>query len=143
MISFEYNQLPARVVFGSGTLGRLAAEVDSLGCKRAFVLCGARLAKTADPLGLLGARGVGSSTEAEMHTPVEVTDSVLRQVTDAGTDCLVALGGGSVIGLGKALALRTDFPQIVVPTAALGRALPRIRHHQPKLAVADPPAATH
>ena len=35
-------------------------------------------------------------------------------------DCLLSLGGGSTTGLGKALALRTDLPQIVVPTTYAG-----------------------
>ena len=35
-------------------------------------------------------------------------------------DCTVALGGGSTTGLGKAIALRTDLPQIVVPTTYAG-----------------------
>ncbi|WP_369818241.1 maleylacetate reductase [Novosphingobium sp. ST904] len=35
-------------------------------------------------------------------------------------DCLVAIGGGSTTGLGKAIALRTDLPQIVIPTTYAG-----------------------
>ena len=41
-------------------------------------------------------------------------------VTAAGADCVVALGGGSTIGLGKAIALRTDMPQVVIPTTYAG-----------------------
>jgi maleylacetate reductase len=55
-----------------------------------------------------------------MHTPVEVTERALAAVRAAGADCLVALGGGSTTGLGKALALRTDLPQIVIPTTYAG-----------------------
>ena len=32
----------------------------------------------------------------------------------------MALGGGSAIGLGKAIALRTDLPQIAIPTTYAG-----------------------
>ena len=39
---------------------------------------------------------------------------------DLGLDCTIALGGGSTIGLGKAIALRTDLPQIVIPTTYAG-----------------------
>jgi maleylacetate reductase len=55
-----------------------------------------------------------------MHTPVEVTERAMRALSEAGADCLVALGGGSTTGLGKALAYRTDLPQIVVPTTYAG-----------------------
>src|SRR3546814_9486770 len=35
-------------------------------------------------------------------------------------DCRGAIGGGSTTGLGKAIALRTDLPQIVIPTTYAG-----------------------
>jgi maleylacetate reductase len=41
-------------------------------------------------------------------------------VLRAQADCLVSLGGGSTIGLGKALALRTDLPQVAIPTTYAG-----------------------
>ena len=41
-----------------------------------------------------------------MHTPVAVTEAALA-AWPRGADCVVALGGGSTIGLGKAIALRT------------------------------------
>jgi alcohol dehydrogenase class IV len=41
-------------------------------------------------------------------------------VRERQADCTVALGGGSTTGLGKAIALRTDLPQIVVPTTYAG-----------------------
>ena len=55
-----------------------------------------------------------------MHTPVEVTETALAAALDQRADGLVAVGGGSTTGLGKALALRTDLPQIVVPTTYAG-----------------------
>ena len=55
-----------------------------------------------------------------MHTPVEVTEDALAFVQKSGVDCLVALGGGSTIGLAKAIALRTDLPQIAIPTTYAG-----------------------
>jgi maleylacetate reductase len=44
----------------------------------------------------------------------------MRVVTDLGADCVVSLGGGSTTGLGKAIAYRTDLPQIVIPTTYAG-----------------------
>jgi len=35
-------------------------------------------------------------------------------------DCTVAIGGGSTIGLGKAIALRTGLPQLAIPTTYAG-----------------------
>jgi maleylacetate reductase len=68
----------------------------------------------------LGALAVGHYAGATMHTPVEVTERALQQVLALDADLLIALGGGSTTGLGKAIALRTDLPQIVIPTTYAG-----------------------
>lgn len=122
MNPFEYTALPGRVVFGHGTLPRVADEMALLGTTRAFILCDSVHATAAGERlhELLGTLAVGQSTGAAMHTPVEVTEKVLIQVRAAAPDCLVALGGGSTTGLSKALALRTGLPQIVVPTTYAG-----------------------
>ena len=55
-----------------------------------------------------------------MHTPVEVTEAAVAAYGAAAADCVVALGGGSTIGLGKAIALRTGADQVAVPTTYAG-----------------------
>ncbi|RUX66912.1 iron-containing alcohol dehydrogenase, partial [Mesorhizobium sp. M2A.F.Ca.ET.040.01.1.1] len=55
-----------------------------------------------------------------MHTPVSVTEDALRVAAELQADGLVAVGGGSTTGLAKAIALRTDLPQIVMPTTYAG-----------------------
>lgn len=104
-------------MFGSGTLASLADEVRALGASRALLIGGGRRALAVPPLGsLLAAEFDG----AVMHTPVDVTENALAVVREHHVDCLVAVGGGSAIGLAKALALRTDLPQVVVPTTYAG-----------------------
>src|SRR6266446_2978075 len=122
MDAFEYTALGSRVVFGHGTVARVADEVNLLGCSRAFVLSDKHHEKAAAVrlLEVLGDRAVGLSTEAAMHTPVEVTEGVLQRMSEAFPDCLVSLGGGSTTGLSKALALRTGLPQIAIPTTYAG-----------------------
>ena len=44
----------------------------------------------------------------------------MKVMASTRADCTVAIGGGSTIGLGKAIALRTDLPQIAVPTTYAG-----------------------
>ncbi len=122
MDAFEYTPLHGRVVFGHGTLARVAEELSLLGCRRAFALSDPHHAKTAAAklLEVLGDRAVGLSTDAVMHTPVEVTERVLDRVSEASPDCLVSLGGGSTTGLSKAVAFRTGLPQIAIPTTYAG-----------------------
>jgi alcohol dehydrogenase class IV len=55
-----------------------------------------------------------------MHTPVDVTGQAMAVVAAERIDGTVAIGGGSTTGLGKAIALRTDLPQIVIPTTYAG-----------------------
>lgn len=122
MEAFDYTPVQGRVVFGCGTLDRIAEEMSLMGCSRAFVLSDIHHEKTATAkvLELLGDRAVGLSTDAAMHTPVDVTEQVRKKLESVSPDCLVALGGGSTIGLSKALALRTGLPQIAIPTTYAG-----------------------
>jgi maleylacetate reductase len=68
----------------------------------------------------IGPLAAGVFCEAAMHTPVAVTRDALAAFDAARADCLVSLGGGSTIGLGKAIAWRNDAPQIVVATTYAG-----------------------
>ena len=121
MEAFVYNGLPARVIFGSGTLGRLGAELERLDCRHAFLLATPQQEGSVRALAeTLGGRAAGVFAGAAMHTPIEVTEAALAAFEQAGADCTVALGGGSTTGLGKALALRTDRPQVVIPTTYAG-----------------------
>ena len=119
--AFTYQINPARIVFGPGTLARVAEEITGQGCRRALILSTPFQKPDADQLSQqLGRLSVGVFAEAAMHTPVEVTERALAAYAGTGADCVVALGGGSTIGLGKAIAYRTDAPQIVVATTYAG-----------------------
>ena len=121
MQPFTYVGAPSRVVFGFGVLDCVPDEVKALGCGRALVLSTPQQAGDARGLSeRLGGLGAGVFTDATMHTPVEVTERAMQAVRASGADCTVALGGGSTTGLGKAIALRTDLPQIVIPTTYAG-----------------------
>ncbi len=119
--TFVYNANPGRVIFGGGTLSRLAAEVERLGLSRVLVLATPVQEASAQELSRqIGARSAGVFADARMHTPVEITDKAMAVVAERRIDGLVAVGGGSTTGLAKAIALRTDLPQIVAPTTYAG-----------------------
>jgi alcohol dehydrogenase class IV len=118
---FVFNGNPARVIFGSGTLPRLPEEIDRLGVRRVLVLSTPEQAVEAQRLAdLIGERSVGIFVGARMHTPTDVTAKAMAEVERLQADALVSVGGGSTTGLGKAIAFRTDLPQIVVPTTYAG-----------------------
>jgi maleylacetate reductase len=119
--SFAVTIAPVRVRFGDPVAEMVAPEVERLGCHRALVLSTpTRLDLPQAVVAALGPLSAGLYPHAQMHTPVEVTETALRHVQSCKADVLVAVGGGSVIGLSKALALRTGLPQIVIPTTYAG-----------------------
>jgi len=121
MRSFTYQASPVRVVFGAGTLSRLPGEVERLGMSRALVLTtGNRQQQASQIAAMLGDRCAGVFAGAVMHTPVEVTGRAMVRVNELKADGVVAIGGGSTTGLGKAIAFRTDLPQVVVPSSYAG-----------------------
>ncbi|HTH75852.1 MAG TPA: maleylacetate reductase [Trinickia sp.] len=120
-IPFLYEALPSRVRFGHGTRSQVGEEAERLGISRALLLYGPPHAAVADELAdRLGPRHAASFDGARMHTPVEVTAEVMTMVAAHGIDGVVAIGGGSTTGLAKAIALRTDLPQIILPTTYAG-----------------------
>lgn len=119
--SFQATFNPARILFGSGRLGDVAAEIAGQGASRALILSTPFQKHDAEALAAsLGDSAAGVFSGAAMHTPVDVTETALAAYAEAKADCVVAFGGGSTIGLGKAIALRTDCPQIVVATTYAG-----------------------
>jgi maleylacetate reductase len=121
MKAFTYVSLPTRVVFGAGAIARLPAEVEKLGAKRALVLSTPGRAAEAKRLtASLGERCAGIYDKAVMHVPLEVAEDARRVAKALGADCCVAVGGGSTVGLGKAIALTAGLPVVAVPTTYSG-----------------------
>ena len=126
MTPFTYTALPSRVVFGAGSLQQLGREIEAIGATRALVLSTPEQVESARKVAaLLGARAVGVFSEARMHVPIDTARAARAEAKRLGADCAVAIGGGSTIGLGKAIALEaaaTDggFPIIAIPTTYAG-----------------------
>jgi alcohol dehydrogenase class IV len=119
--AFTYQGAPARVVFGSGTLAKVTEEAERLNIKRALVLSTPEQKSDADRVaGLLRDSARAVFARARMHTPTDITAEAMSIVTHERIDGTIAIGGGSTTGLGKAIAYRTDLPQIVIPTTYAG-----------------------
>jgi maleylacetate reductase len=117
----QHSSPNVRVVFGTGLRSSIGAEVSRLGTSKALVLATPQQCDAALEIAeTLGGLAVGVFCKAAMHTPVDVTQAALDHVKDVGADCVIAIGGGSTTGLGKAIAYHTDLPQITIPTTYAG-----------------------
>jgi len=95
--------------------------MELAGCRRALVLSTpVQGASVRDAVSSLGDLVVGLFAEAAMHTPVEVTANAVHLFDEVEADCTIAIGGGSTTGLGKAIALRRNVTQFVIPTTYAG-----------------------
>jgi len=118
---FTYDALPMHVVFEAGALARLPDEAARLSLNRVLVVSTpgqqALGTRAAD---LLGARAVGLHAKARMHVPSAIAATAVRRAQTDNADGVVAVGGGSAIGLGKIIARDTGLPMLAIPTTYSG-----------------------
>jgi maleylacetate reductase len=120
--------LPGRVVFGAGALDRVAAETEALGVRRALVVATNSARDAADVVEVeLRDLFAGRIDGVAQHVPTEVADSARAKAREVNADGIVAIGGGSAIGLAKAITLTsTNGPDggalviVAVPTTYAG-----------------------
>src|SRR6202521_3236756 len=164
MLSFVYDMLPSRVIFGVGCLDKLPEEIERLGATRALVLSTPEQREQgADIVKRLGDRAVGLFDRAMMHVPIETAEAARDEALRSGADCCVSIGGGSTTGLAKAIALVSSLPILAVPTTYAGsemtpiwglteggvkktgrdpRVLPKTVLYDPALTLSIPPQLT-
>jgi maleylacetate reductase len=121
MTAFRYRVLSQRVLFGIGVRTRLPEEVEWLGVRRVLVLSTSRHRALAEDVARpLGERVAGLFDGVGTHVPHASVELARRAAEEVRADGTLAVGGGSTIGLGKALALELGLPQIAVPTTYSG-----------------------
>jgi acyl-CoA reductase-like NAD-dependent aldehyde dehydrogenase/alcohol dehydrogenase class IV len=137
--SFNYN-CPTNIVAGHGSLSSIYKLVVDLGCRRALILTdpGVRAAGLADLVkNSLVDFCVGMYDDIPQDPDLESVDGATAAARELKADCIVSVGGGSVIDAGKAVCVTlknggkaNDYinrwyaltepqtPHIVVPTTA-------------------------
>lgn len=120
-LRFNYAAAPQRVIHGAGRAAELGAELAQLGARRAVLLCSPGQLGVAQEMSTrLGELCAGVLPLARVHVPAELAREACEQARRLDADALVALGGGSAIGLAKALALQTALPIVALPTTYAG-----------------------
>jgi maleylacetate reductase len=118
---FVYEALAGRVVFGSGSLDSVGAEVEALGGTRVLLVRDEFAAPEAARLhDQLGQTIVAEIDGIRPHVPMEQVLAARRATVAAGADTIVSLGGGSTTGLAKAVVLEHDAWFVAVPTTYAG-----------------------
>ncbi|MEU7766665.1 maleylacetate reductase [Nocardia sp. NPDC049190] len=118
---FARTTLPGRIVFGNGTLNQLAPELDRERRRRAMLIVSARQRELADRgRSALGHLMTLEWNEVRQHVPRDLAERATAAATTADVDAIVALGGGSTVGLGKAVAVNTGLPLVAAPTTYSG-----------------------
>lgn len=121
MDNFEYTSNPSRVIFGSGTISQLPDELSRHKLTKPLLLSTPRQTHYIEQLTqILNGFQVSTFTEAAMHTPVEITERAVEHAKSVGADSVVSFGGGSTIGLGKAISFRMGLYHITLPTTYSG-----------------------
>lgn len=110
-----------RLLFAPGAVLELPSQLASLGLQRVFVVTtGGRAAALVPPQELLGDALMEVFSAAREHVPVAVATKALKRFRANRADVCVAIGGGTAIGLGKAIVKETGTPLVVVPTTYSG-----------------------
>lgn len=116
-----FNATPPRIVFGAGSSAHVPAEVKRLGASRALVVSTPGRSTMAQAVvEALGAQCVGLLPEAVSQVPIEVARQARTRARELGADCIISVGGGASIGMGKAIALDLAVPVIAIPTTYSG-----------------------
>jgi maleylacetate reductase len=97
-----------KVVSGPGTLSQIGSEILSLGCVRPVILTSpsvySRTPLVSEVLGQIGIKGETVFSDVRPHTYLDDVFAALTHVARCEADCIVSIGGGSVIDLCKAVA---------------------------------------
>lgn len=108
-LDFRAISYPVRIFSGADALDALSRELARLGVRRAFVICG-RTVSRATPLvtrirGIVGDRLAGVFDEAEQNATRLSVEAATAAARSAGCDAIVAVGAGSVMMVGRMVAI--------------------------------------
>jgi maleylacetate reductase len=118
MLGFVHDT-PAQcvVLAAGGAVEHVRAELDRLDAREVMFIGEERCRPLLDEL---AGRARLCWTEIAQHVPVALAERAREAAAAAGIDTVVAVGGGSVIGLAKAVALTRPARIVAVPTTYAG-----------------------
>jgi alcohol dehydrogenase class IV len=118
-MNFNYTSYPNQVFFGKGKISELPQILN--GYKKVMAMGEDRWASQINEVSdALGGDKLYYFPEIIQHVPQHLVDKAMEKLNEEKPEVLLAFGGGSSIGLAKALALETKLPIVAVPTTYSG-----------------------
>jgi maleylacetate reductase len=156
MDEFHYHSYAQEVIFGAGSLKQLGEAVEHLGQRR-FMLCANHSMQAGGHVdsvtAILGERLVTVFDGVQPHVQDVQVDEILAIAAEKNADAFIGMGGGSPIGMAKAVAAALGqktadqpvFPVIAIPSTYAGSEMTPVygithTHENPprKVTVNDP-----
>lgn len=107
-------------IFQRDGLGALARRLGELGTRRVLVIAQPSRRHVDQVLLALERFSPDVFDGARVHVPAEVVEAAAAKLAETGADTIVTIGGGSAVGLGKALRLRHDVRFAAIPATYAG-----------------------
>ena len=121
MMEFSYVSAAQRVVFGVGALGQLGEAVAGFGWQRLMLFTIPRLQVSGlvdQVRDILGGRLAAGYAEVQPHVPQEQVEAAVELAAGQDVDAVIGLGGGSPIGMAKAVSLALEEQRTGQPARA-------------------------
>jgi len=111
MTEFSYTSAAQQVIFGAGALAQLGGAVDKFGWQR-LLLCTLGRFQSSGLVGqvedILDRRLVAVYARVQPHVPQHQVEAALALAIEQKIDAVIGLGGGSPIGMAKAVSLALE-----------------------------------
>lgn len=123
MDSFRYVSYAQEVIFAHGALAGLSQAADRFGWKRLMLCTSSSMKSRGYPQRLrdiLGERLVAVYDHVQPHVQDLQVEDAQTLARKHDVDALIGLGGGSPIGMAKAVGFRARRPIIAIPTTYAG-----------------------
>ena len=106
---FRHVAYPVRVYAGDNAVSNLQPEVERLGARRPFVVCGQSVARRTNLLervaDALGEEPAGVFDGAQTGSPETAVLAGTRMAKEADPDLIIAVGGGSAVVTARAIII--------------------------------------
>jgi len=121
MTKFIYEQRQSKLVFGCSFTRALSGEIPADTTIRAWIIASRRFKPLVDAVNnLKNVQVLEHFSRVLQHVPADQVQKARHSVAKSGADIIIAIGGGSAIGLAKAVALKHPLPIWAVPTTYSG-----------------------